>query len=242
MIPFKLDKEAAKAALKSHYQGKKFLPKSFASKNHIEEIRGVYVPFWLFDGEVEADMDLKATNVRVYETSDERITETSHFHLHRQGVVSFRRIPADGSTKMPDGHMDSIEPFDYGELKPFSTAYLPGYLADKYDVPAEECAKRADERAKNTAQEALLATALGYSSVIPTREDYRLSRGEVKYALLPVWMLNTKWQGKDYLFAMNGQTGKLVGDLPMSWKRFWAWFGGLTAGLTAVFTTILAMI
>ena len=241
VIPFKLDKKAAEEALKRHYKGKRFLPRSFASNNHIQEIKGVYVPFWLFDGAVDVDMDLEATRVVTYTDGDDDVTETSHYALRRAGTVTFQKIPADGSSKMPDGHMDSIEPFDYGELKPFSTAYLPGYLADKYDVSAEDCARRADERAKNTARDAVLATAGGYSSVIPVRENYQLRRGEVQYALLPVWMLNTKWEGKDYLFAMNGQTGRLVGDLPMSWKRFWAWFAGLGAGLTAIITLILML-
>jgi hypothetical protein len=51
----------------------------------------------------------------------------------------------DGSKKMPDAHTDAIEPFDYSQLKPFSTAYLPGHLADKYDVDAHAGIQRADD-------------------------------------------------------------------------------------------------
>jgi hypothetical protein len=56
---------------------------------------------------------------------------------------------------------------------------------------------------------------------------------------MPVWMLNTKYRGKDYLFAVNGQTGKAVGELPISWGRFWAWFAGISAGLSALATAIV---
>lgn len=241
VIPFKLDKAAAEAALKEHYKGKMFLPRSFCSSNRIQEVKGVYVPFWLFDGTVDVDMELEATRVRSYSDGEDDVVETSYYLLRRRGAVTFQRIPADGSSKMPDGHMDSIEPFDYSELKSFSTAYLPGYLADKYDVSAQDCAQRADERAKNTARETIASTAVGYSSVHVMRENNRLHRGAVHYALLPVWMLNTKWEGKDFLFAMNGQTGRLVGDLPISRKRFWAWWAGLSAGLTALFTVILTL-
>ena len=61
-----------------------------------------------------------------------------------------------------------------------------------------------------------------------------LKRGKVHYALLPVWLLSTKWQGKNYLFAMNGQTGKLVGDLPTSAGKFWGTFAAISAVLTAL--------
>lgn len=239
VIPFKLDKEAAKTALKNHYKGKKLLPGAFARENHIEEVKGVYVPFWLFDGAADVDVRFEATRSRVHTTDKERITDTDHFMVHRAGTVTFEKIPVDAATKMPDEHMDSIEPFDYSELKPFSTAYLPGYLADKYDVTAEESARRADLRAENTAVEAMAATAKGYETCIPVEKHIILHRGKVRYALLPVWMLNTKWNGKEYLFAMNGQTGKLVGDLPVSWGKFWAWFAGIAVPLTAAITAVL---
>ncbi len=132
--------------------------------------------------------------------------------------------------------MDAIEPFDYSELKPFSTAYLPGYLADKYDVDAEACAQRADERIRTSTEEALAASVIGYASVTPEQVDIRLQRGQVKYALLPVWMLHTGWQGKDFLFAMNGQTGKLIGDLPVSKGRVAAWAAGVFCVAAAVLT------
>ncbi len=168
------------------------------------------------------------------------MTTTEHYHVRRAGTVDFAKIPVDASVKMPDGHMDSLEPFDYGELKPFSTAYLPGFYADKYGVSIEESAPRADSRAKNTALETMQAdAAVGYHSCVPLRQNVSLRRGKVHYALLPVWMLSTKYEGKDHLFAMNGQTGKLVGDLPVSWGRFWGIFGGIFAGLAAVLSLLL---
>jgi len=143
--------------------------------------------------------------------------------------VLFRRIPVDGSTKMPDDYMDSIEPFDYSALTAFSTAYLPGFLADKYDVSAEESSERADLRAENSAIDCLRGTVEGYESVSQRQKNIQLRRGAVKYALLPVWLLTTKWNGENYLFAMNGQTGRLVGDLPISKGKLAAWFAGLFA-------------
>lgn len=235
VIPFKLDKTAAIDALRRHYRKKPLLPKAFSAENHIREIKGVYVPFWLFDSNVDADITFKATRTHSHSNSKETITETDHYLVRRSGSMSFIRIPVDGASKMPDAHMDAIEPFDYRELKPFSLSYLPGFMADKYDVSKEDSTQRADRRSRNSALRAMENTVLGYTSVVPMHQDYRIHPGDVKYALLPVWMLSTQWNGKNFLFAMNGQTGRLVGDLPIDWKKFAMYCTGAFAAATAVF-------
>ncbi|MBP3633350.1 MAG: hypothetical protein J6J43_02115 [Oscillospiraceae bacterium] len=227
VIPFKLKKEDAVAALKKHYGKRFFLPKSFKSDNHIEKVQGVYVPFWLFDGEAEGTVVYNTTRSRRYRQGDYEITETSHFVVTREGSVAFEKIPVDASSKMPDDHMDSIEPYDYSELKPFSSAYLPGFLADKYDVSIEQSKARADERCDGTLEEKLRDTVVGYETVVPMSKNFRLHRGKVHYALLPVWLLNTRWNGENFLFAMNGQSGKMVGDLPVDKKKYWLTFLGI---------------
>ena len=239
ILPFRLSKDDAVQALRAHYKGKPFLPRSFTSANHIEQIQGVYVPFWLFDGGAEGAASYRASNTNVYETGDYEITETRHYHVVRAGSLAFEKIPVDASSKMPDDHMDSIEPFDYTQLRPFSTAYLPGYLADKYDVTIDDSRDRADTRCRETLAQALRDTVTGYGACVTEREDIALRRGKVHYALLPVWMLSTKWRGQDFLFAMNGQTGKLVGDLPTDRGRFWGMFAAIAAPLTVALTAIL---
>ena len=238
VIPFQIGKEDAVKALKAHYKGKPFLPKSFSDENHIQEIKGIYVPFWLFDGQAEADVSFAATRSTVMVTGRERITTTRHFDVRRAGTVSFEKIPVDASKKMPDDYMDSLEPFRYDAMVPFSTAYLPGFFADIPDVSIEECNLRAELRATDTAVESMSRQVSGYETCIPTRKDAQLRRGKVRCALLPVWLLSTQWEGQNFLFAMNGQTGKMVSDLPVSKKRYWAWWGGLTAGITAALAVI----
>lgn len=234
ILPFKLSKDDAVKALKAHYKGKPFLPRTFTQENHVQEIKGVYVPFWMFDGEAEGSAQYEATRSRCYRSGEYEVTETDHFDVFREGSIAFSKVPVDASSKMPDDYMDSIEPFDYKDLKAFSTAYLPGFLADKYDVSAEESAQRADARCEGTLVAALADTAEGYDFCTPISQDVTLRRGKVHYALLPVWMLSTKWDGKNYLFAMNGQTGKLVGDLPTSVGKFWGTFAAIAGALTAV--------
>ncbi len=240
IIPFKLSKEDAVRALKKHYKGKIFLPKSFTQENHVQEIQGIYVPFWMFDGEAEGDAHYEATRSHTYRSGDYEITKTEHYDVYRAGAVAFEKIPVDASSKMPDDHMDSIEPYDYQELKPFSTAYLPGFLADKFDVTVEQCQQRADQRCAGTLSSALRNTVTGYHTCTLIHDSVNLKRGKVHYALMPVWMLNTKWKGKDFLFAMNGQTGKLVGDLPVSRGKFWGLFAAIVIPLS-VLGSVLAV-
>lgn len=242
VIPFKVTKEEAIAKLKAHYKGKFLLPKRFSDENSIQEIKGVYVPFWMFDGQAQGDATYDATRVDTYTIGDTEYTDTYHYSVSRGGIVQFEKIPVDASSKMDDSYMDSIEPFDYSELKPFSTAYMPGYLADKYDVTVEECVDRADTRAKKTVSDALLHDAsIGYTSCFPRNEYIQLQRGKVHYALLPVWMLSTEWQGKRYMFAVNGQTGKTVGDLPVNKSKAVKTFAAVAAAVAAIGCAIVAL-
>lgn len=229
VIPFKLDKKAAKEAYYKHIKGRPLLPKVFRRENHIDKIKGIYVPFWLFDADVAADARYKATKVRTWSDSDYDYTETSYYSVDRSGNMSFVSVPVDGSSRMPDDLMESIEPYKVADAVEFQTAYLSGYLADKYDVDAQQSTDRARERMKESAQDVLRDTVKGYASVIPENTNVRISGGDAKYALYPVWILNTTWRGKKYIFAMNGQTGRMTGDLPVDNGAYTRWLLGLTA-------------
>ncbi|MBR4881879.1 MAG: hypothetical protein IKU19_08085 [Clostridia bacterium] len=233
VIPFKLDKKAAKEALKNHYKGKRFLPKVFKDENHIDEIKGVYVPFWLFDTDTAANVRYRATRTRGWSDSRYNYTETSYYAVTRGGTVGFENVPVDGSTKMADDMMESIEPYNMAEGVDFQTAYLAGYLADKYDVTAEASIERANERIKKSTEDALASTVQGYMTVTPEHSSVRFINGRARYALLPVWLLNTTWNGQKYTFAMNGQTGKFAGDLPCDKGMFKKWLFGLSGAIGA---------
>lgn len=220
VIPFKKTKEEAVAALKEFYKGKKLLPAAFTANNRVEAIQAMYVPFWLFDSSVTASGTYHATRDSVVETEDEIITTTMHYNCVREGEMAFEHIPVDGSKKMDDSFMESIEPFDYSEMVPFSTAYLTGYLADKYDVDAEAAVKRADERVVKSAEGCLEATVNGYT-MVSDNGDCAVMKDEsaVHYAMAPVWILTTSYEDKPYTFMMNGQTGKFVGSLPVDYGK-----------------------
>ena len=179
--------------------------------------RDVVSTVWIYGARVDGEVYFDATNETVTEESDRTVTTTDHYDAYRKGNISFKRVPVDGSSKMPDGHMDAIEPFDYDALRPFSVAYMPGYIANRYDEDCETCKARAERRMEESTISALRETVVDeYDDATVESKQLDYTWEDSDYALFPVWMLSTSWNGKSYLFAMNGQTGRLVGELPCS--------------------------
>ncbi|MBQ9950403.1 MAG: hypothetical protein IJO93_06770 [Clostridia bacterium] len=234
IIPFKKSKEDAKAAYYEHLKGKPLLPDTFRDENHIDEIKGVYVPFWLFDADTKARIRFKTTRVKSWDSGDYRYTETRYYSVVRGGNVGFDRIPVDGSTKMPDDIMESIEPFDVSEAQAFNSAYFAGYMADKYDVDSDQCVERSNERIRQSTEDLFRGEVTDYDSVTTEHSQINITSGQVQYAMYPVWLLSTTWHDKNYIFAMNGQTGKLVGDLPVDKKKYWTRFLLFSVLFTAI--------
>ena len=183
---------------------------------------------------MDVDIKYRGTRTRAWADAENSYVETSHYAILRSGTLAFDNVPVDGSTVMSDDLMQSIEPFDFSEAERFSTAYLPGYLADKYDIGADASISIANNRIKSSTEQAFKSTVGNYNSVTPEASRIRLENGKAKYALYPVWILNTTYDGQRYIFALNGQTGKTVGDLPVSKGAYWKNFflvGGLTAAV-----------
>ena len=225
IIPFKLDKKDAKEGYLRHLKGKPFLPKIFKEQNHIDEIKGIYVPFWIFDAKADGRAEFKAERVRIWRNQDTEYTETTFYEVERGGSLEFEHVPEDGSEKMDDALMESVEPYDFKDAVPFKSAYLAGYLADRYDVEAEECIKRAKRRMKGSVEKEFRDTVTGYDHVTLTDSSIDVKDADYSYVLYPVWILNTTYKKEKYVFAMNGQTGKVVGNLPADKKAFYRFVG-----------------
>lgn len=237
VIPFKITKKEAVSALEKLYGGKKLLPNAFTRDNRVKKVTGMYVPYWICDCEASGTVSYDATRVHTFSSGKYITTRTDFFKVVRRGTVAFDNIPQDGTTKLEGIHTESIEPYDYSEMIPFSNEYLSGYFADIYDVNSEDVLGRVAERAKASVKESFKETVIGYATVSESESNIDITKGDIHYALLPVWMLNTNWNGKTYTFAMNGQTGKVVGDLPVDKKKFWkrtAMFFGIFAAVAAV--------
>ncbi len=241
VIPFKTSKEDAQKAFLNLCKGKPLLPKDFASQQRIEKISGVYVPFWLYDCNSSFNGTYQAARVHHWSDSRYNYTRTEHFLLTRGAKAAFSGIPMDASSKMDNTIMESIEPFDYTAMVDFETAYLSGFLADKYDVESSLGKERIRQRVDSTIHAMLQPTLAGYATAIPSAKTLNVTNSKAKYVLLPVWMLHSKYKDKTYVFAMNGQTGKMTGTFPICGKRSVAWFSGVCAGVT-VLVTLLQML
>ena len=233
IIPFRNTREEAVAAFRRHCRRKPLLPRDFVAAG-VEKLTGIYIPFWLYDCQLDGRMAAMAQRVTTWRQGSYQYTKTDHYRLSRAARMNFVRVPADGSSKMGDELMDAIEPYDYSGLENFAMSYLSGFLAERYDVDSNQCFPRVEDRVKTSCRELLRNSMDGYTGVQVVHEDIRLGEHRCAYALLPVWLLISRYQGKEYLFAMNGQTGKIVGTLPISRGRLFAWLGGLLAGLTVL--------
>ncbi len=238
IIPFQKSKEDAKSAFLQLCKGKLLLPKEFTQEQRLEKITGMYVPFWLYDCEAQFDGSYHATRISRWSDSRYHYTKTDHFLLQREASSHFSGIPMDGSSKTDDAFMESIEPYLYDELVDFDMKYLSGFLADKYDVESKLGEARIRQRVDETMTDELQCTFLGYHSVLPTSRHLNVTHGKARYVLLPVWMLNSKYNNKIYTFAMNGQTGKMTGTFPVCPKRSAIWFAGICACVTALASLI----
>ena len=234
IIPFKLDKKKAKEMYEKHLKKKLLLPSVFKAENKIDEIKGIYVPFWLFDSDTDSHIRCRGTKTRHWSDSRYDYTEYRYYSIIRGGTMNFTRVPVDGSSAIPDDLTESVEPYDVKDETEFATAYFAGYMADKYDVDADTSKKRACERIKSSAVSALQDTIHGYTSVSLESSNVQFYNNSYRYAMYPVWLMNTTWQGKKFMFAMNGQTGKFVGNLPTDWKKFWLYFFLFAFGIAAV--------
>jgi DNA-directed RNA polymerase subunit RPC12/RpoP len=216
VIPFKQTKEQALEALANHYTKKRFIPKGFKENNKLDEVKGLYVPYWVYDAEISADMNFLGTKERVIAPGKNAdVKEISYYGIERKGTIRFDHVPADASSKMPDDLMETLEPYDFAEAEDFKTAYLSGYVADKYDVPQEDVMDRIKQRVADGTEDQFRTTIGAYDSVTLRSADLKTTESNVDYVLYPVWLFNMSWNDRTFTFAMNGQTGKFAGDLPV---------------------------
>ena len=224
IIAFHKTKEDAISAFQKIRKGRPFAPKEFNNPKNIDEMSGIYIPFWIYDFQTNGNLQADAKRVNTWRSGDYMITKTDVYLALRSGHMEYDKIPVDGSERFPNDIMNSIEPFDYNELVDFNHAYLSGFLAEKYDVDSDKALTDAVERVKNSTTDVLRNSITGYTSVVVTSANHDLQLTNKEYVLLPVWMLNIKYKDKIYTFAMNGQTGKMIGDIPIEKKKVIIWW------------------
>ena len=238
IIPFKKVKEDAIEAFKKLAKGRIFITKDFLSEKNIEKITGLYIPFWLYDFKVNGGIFLNATKIKSWASGDMRYTQTDYYDVYREGTFGYDMVPCDGSKKFNNDIMNSIEPFNYKEMVDFNPAYLSGFLAERFEVSKDEAFPEARDRVLRSTEEQMMADAVGYSSKSLVTKNLNATAVNTRYALLPVWMVNIKYEDKYYLFAMNGQTGEFIGDIPLDKKKATKFFLILMVVLFVVITAV----
>lgn len=243
IVPFTIGKQDAMDAFRKWCKNGRLTPKGFMTADRVKSITGMYVPFWLYDLEGTGEADCTATRVRSYTRGNYIYTETKYYHVYRRVHLGYSKVPVDASEKMNDELMDKLEPFSYNELKAFKMPYLAGYLAEKYNYNDKQMLPRVMGRVKRYAEDYLRSTITGYSTVHYNRSNIDLHQANAYYTMLPVWMVCYDYRDSEHIFAMNGQTGKIVGKPPISKGKMAAWFAGISGAVFAalrVLTMILA--
>ena len=241
VIPFKLTREEAEKIFKDWCKKRWFLPKSFKSDAQLLHMAGVYVPFWVADCDVNGTMRAVCKKIRTWTSGNYEYTETKEYDVFRSAGLRFEGIPADGASKIEDQLMEAIEPFDYRKAKPFEMVYLSGFLSDKYDVNKSQVFPRVRNRAVNGSDQILRASMVGYDSIRVTQSDMQVVRTDWQYMLLPVWFMTFGYGGKQYAFAINGQTGKQAGTPPLDTGKLLG-VCGLIVGICTLLGALVGVI
>lgn len=216
VIPFKLTKKQAETIYRDWIKKCLFAPSAFQSKTTIEEVTGIYAPFWMYDTTMTGTLDGEGQTISHWTTGDYNYTLIKYFRAYRKGTVSYDNVPVDASIKLDDTLMHKIEPFNYADMVPFSMQYLSGFMAERYDLEEENARPFALSRINDYAAKKFKQTISQYQHFTPRLEEYAPQSISDEYVLMPIYLLNNKFKGQDHLFIVNGQTGKVVGQTPIS--------------------------
>lgn len=219
VIPFALSKEKAAQKFLEMCKKKKFLPKDFASEKQIEKMTGVYFPYWYIDEQKQANMVAKGNKIRTWRVGNKRYTETSIYQLERSGDLIIKNVFERALKSQDRDMLQCVHPFDLTQAKPFAMSYLSGFQAEKRDIEKAEINNAVQQQMHEYGKQLLKNTMSGYSGVVVQKYDDRTELESWNYTLLPVWIVTYKFNNKIFPFAINGQTGKTFGKLPVSKGR-----------------------
>lgn len=245
VLPFRITKDEAIESIAKSVGKRTYAPDDFLSKKTIEKMEGRYVPFWLYDFELDVVYNAVGTKVRTWRSGDYVYTEKSYFDIYRKMDFDYNKIPADASEIMEDDVMDLLEPYNYSDLYDFKEEYMSGFLGTTYNYTGDELEPRAQEKAKSSAHSLVTATVHGYSAVTREMEDYVYKNEVRSYALLPVWIYDYEYRGEKFSYHVNGQNGKVIGVAPIDKRRAISYsvvFATLATGIAAFLYMIMGVI
>ncbi len=236
IVPFKITKDEAIQKFQEWIQKKKFVPSGFYSKSQIEKMSGVYFPYWLYGCETDSYMNGTARDIRIWRVGDIEYTETKIFAIRRAGKVTFKHLPKTALQKAQNAMLKGIFPYEFGAMEKFHMGYLSGFQAEKRDIDKESLSAEIRQEIQKFAEKRMRDTITGRNSFSVESQNHTIAEENFKYTLLPVWVLTYRQSGNQvYYFAMNGQTGEIVGKLPIDNKKLF----GLGAIIFAAMFVVL---
>ena len=222
IIPFKFDKEEAKQSLLRFVKKRWFVPKDYFSIESIDKISGVYYPFWVTDADTDSEMRGIGKNVRTWRSGDYRYTETTTYAVYRRGDIHFEDITTSAISTEDKAMLEGILPYPVEDYQDFAMPYLQGYVAKKRDIDREALQGEVKARMNSYAR-TLLERTTSYTSLDVHNLDVSIQKSHWEYSLMPIWILTykkkhkkTPKKDKTYVYAMNGSTGKVYGEMPVS--------------------------
>ncbi len=220
IIPFKIDKKEAEKKFLEYVGKKKFVPRAFFNKSQIDKITGVYFPYWLYDTQLKGQMQAEATQVRVWRAGDVEYTETKLYHVEREGDVELKNRTENALQKANKTLVEGVLPYELDAAKEFTMGYLSGFQAEKRDIENASIAGQLKAEMNEYGENLIRDTIQGYSRVKVRSKNFQVKSETWKYTLLPVWTVTYRGRNdKTYYFSLNGQTGKVFGELPIDYKK-----------------------
>ena len=220
IIPFAVSKKEAVDEFLKYVRKKKFIPKDFFCKEQIEKISGVYFPFWEYDCKTEGNWQGEGHRVRVYRTGDTEHTETKVYRIEREAELNFEDLTRNALDKENKQLVEAVQPFRLNETKDFKMEYLSGFQAEKRNIEKKDLTEELHNEVQKHSADMVKSSVHGYDTVTTMAKHFDIVGENWKYLLVPVWVLT--YRGKDkktYFYAMNGQTRKVSGELPVDKKK-----------------------
>ncbi len=234
VIPFVLDKERAAQAFDGWKKRKWFLKPGFSQQARLEKMNGVYYPYWKLDCVTHGYIRGRAEKIRTWRTGNTEYTETSFYRVMREGDVDLDNITFTAMNRKDIDLTQGVYPFDYTKAVDFSMAYLSGFQAERRMTEKKDVRPRAEEKIKEYTRTCLQSTIRGYDHVQVEEQSVHIEKEKWEYMLLPAWVMTYQYNGETYYYAVNGQTGKVCGRLPVSKARLGILFAGVTAAVAII--------
>jgi hypothetical protein len=204
ILPIKSTKEEAQRALLYYLNTKSFIPRELKKQISNSTLTPIYIPFYLFSGVVDFKADLLEQNMIQMASKEYNISPFYCDHLAI--TVEFKNMPIDALNEIDNDTIDSICSYEDIELIPFTTSYMAGYLSKKANDRLDNMKERAENRLKEGCEQNFREMLHCYQKEGIRTYDFEISNMRKVYALLPFWIINTPYKGKNVQSIVNDQT------------------------------------